>query len=160
MSLLDQSAPDYAEKLAQMKADRIAYQLAECKDRAERYPTDLQIRFELGQLYFEAGKTSDAIKEFQKAQNNPQRRIQAISYLAQCFARNGMNDMAAGRLQAALKEKQVFDEEKKELVYNLGCVLEKMNKWEEAIEQFKLIYELDSSYKDVEEKVNKYYSGS
>ena len=70
-----------------------------------------------------------------------------------------MNDLAARKFQDAIKEKPVFDDEKKELVYNLGCVLEKMNKADEAIEQFKLIYEIDIGYRDVAAKVDAYYSG-
>ena len=68
-----------------------------------------------------------------------------------------MNDMAANTLQEAIKEKLVFDEEKKELVYNLGSVLEKMGKKEEAIAQFKQIFGVDSGYKDVEAKIDAYY---
>ena len=41
------------------------------RSASERFPTDLQIRFELGQLYFQMGKITEAIKEFQKAQGNP-----------------------------------------------------------------------------------------
>ena len=125
----------------------------------ERFPTDLQIRFELGQLYFQAGKITEAMKEFQKAQGNPHRRIQALSYLGQCFARRGINDLAATTLQDAIKEKVVFDDEKKELVYLLGCVYEKMAKREEAIAQFKLIYAVDVGYKDVAAKMDAFYSG-
>jgi hypothetical protein len=67
--------------------------------------------------------------------------------------------MAARTLQSAIKEKPVFDEEKKDLVYNLGCVLESMGKKEEAIEQLKLIYEMDIGYKDVAAKVDAFYAG-
>ena len=81
-----------------------------------------------------------------------------MSYLAQCFAKKKMFDMAARTLQNAIKEKPVFDEEKKELVYNLGSVLEYMSKKEEAIEQFKLVYEIDASYKDVSKKIDDYYA--
>src|SRR5206468_10600697 len=70
----------------------------------EKYPNDLQIRFDLGELYFKAGKISEAISEFQKAQNNPHRRIQAMGYLGQCFARRGMNDLAARTLQNRSEE--------------------------------------------------------
>jgi tetratricopeptide (TPR) repeat protein len=160
LAQLDQSAPDYAEKAAQIKAERLAFRLEECKQRAERYPTDLMIRFEYGQLLFETGKIGEAIQEFQKAVNNPNRRVQSMTYLAQCFAHRGMNDLAARRLQEALKEKTGFDDEKKELLYILGCILEKMGKKEEAIEQFKQVYEVDSAYKDVEEKINRYYGGA
>ena len=89
------------------------------------------------QLYFQAGKISEAIQEFQKAQGNPHKRLAAMSYLAQCFAKRKMFDLAARTLQNAIKEKPVFDDEKKDLIYNLGCVLESMGKKEEAIEQFK-----------------------
>jgi tetratricopeptide (TPR) repeat protein len=156
---LDASAADYGEQSARIQAERDAYQMTETKSRADRYPTDLQIRFELGELYLKAGKISEAIQEFQKAKNYPAKRLQAMGYLGQCFARRGMNDMAASTLQNAIKEKPVFDDERKELGYQLGLVLEKMNKREEAIEQFKQIYEIDIGYKDVAARVDAYYSG-
>jgi len=144
--------------LDRLTKERVAFQLADVQKRVERYPTDLQIKFELGQLYFQAGKISEAIQEFQKAQANPNKRLQAMSYLAQCFAARGMNDLASRKLQEALKEKPGFDEEKKDLLYVLGCVFEKMGKKEEAIEQFKQIYEVDIGYKDVAAKVDAYYA--
>jgi tetratricopeptide (TPR) repeat protein len=160
LSQLDVSLPEQAEQAVKLQAERAEFQLNECKSRADRYPTDLQIRFELGELYFKTGKLSEAIQEFQKAQSNPARRISSMGYLGQCFARRNMNDLAARTLQNALKEKPVFDDEKKELIYQLGSILEKMGKKEDAIEQFKQIYEVDIGYKDVAAKVDAYYSGS
>lgn len=159
LAQLDLSNPEDAARGEQLKLERTAYQLDECRKRSERYPTDLQIKFELGQLYFQAGKYNEAMGEFQKAQGNPQRRLQAMAYFGQCLAAKGMNDMAARKLQDALKEKPGFDDEKKEMIYLLGSVLEKMGKKEEAIEQFKQIYEVDIGYKDVAAKVDEYYSG-
>ena len=159
ISLLDASAPDYAERTAKLQAEKQTYQLAECQKRSERFSTDLQIRFELGQLYFQAGKIGEAILEFQKAQGNPHRRIPAMSYLAQCFAKRKMFELATRTLQNALKEKAVFDDEKKELIYTLGCVLESMGKKDEAIKQLELIYEVDAGYRDVAAKVDAFYSG-
>jgi tetratricopeptide (TPR) repeat protein len=97
--------------------------------------------------------------EFQKAQGNPNKRLQAMSYMGQCLAKRGMLDMAANTLQMALKEKVGFDEEKKELIYALGSVLEKMGKKEEAIEHFKTIYQNDMGFKDVSAKIDAYYQG-
>jgi tetratricopeptide (TPR) repeat protein len=155
---LDPNAPDYQEQATKLQAERDAFQLAESKKRVDRYPTDLQIRFEYGEMLFKTNKISEAIAEFQKAQSNPARRITAMSYLGQCFAKRNMNDLAARTIQNAIKEKQVFDDEKKDLIYLLGCVLEKMGKKDEAIEQFKQIYEADISYKDVAAKVDAYYA--
>jgi tetratricopeptide (TPR) repeat protein len=157
-SELDPGTPDYDQRAAEIDAQKIAFQLEDCRQRAERYPTDLQIRFELGRLYYQAGKVSEAIQEFQKAQNNPQRRLASIMFLGRCFAKRGMNDMAARKFQDALKEKPSFDDEKKEMLYELGCVFEKMNKPDEAIEHFKQIYEADIGYRDVAAKVDAYYA--
>jgi tetratricopeptide (TPR) repeat protein len=157
---LDPNAPDYAEKSAQIKLERDAFLLAETKQRADRYPNDLGIRFELGELYFKLGRIGEAMPEFQKAQGNPHKRLQAMSYMGQCLARRGMYDMAAGTLQAALKEKVGFDDEKKELIYALGSVLEKMGKTPEAMEQFKQIYQIDMGFKDVAAKIDAFYQGN
>jgi tetratricopeptide (TPR) repeat protein len=156
---LDPAAPDYAEQSAKIQAEKLNFQVTDCQKRVEKYPTDLAIRFEMGQLYFQTGKITEAIQEFQKAQGNPHKRLIAMGYLAQCYAKRKMFDLAARTLQNAIKEKLVFDEEKKELVYNLGCVLESMGKKEEAIEQLKLIYEMDIGYKDVAAKVDAFYAG-
>jgi tetratricopeptide (TPR) repeat protein len=151
--------PEHAAQVEKLKADKLAYQMAECQKRVEKYPTDLAIRFEMGALYFQTGKITEAIQEFQKAQGNPYKRLAAMSYLAQCFAKRKMFDMAARTLQNAIKEKPVFDDEKKDLIYNLGTVLESMGKKEEALEQYKQIYEMDAGYKDVSAKVEAFYAG-
>jgi tetratricopeptide (TPR) repeat protein len=156
---LNPFAADLAEQQARITAEKLAFQTAECQKRVEKYPTDLGIRFEMGMLHFQAGKIGEAIAEFQKAQGNPHRRIAAMSCLAQCFARRKMFDLAAKTLQNAIKEKVGFDEEKKDLIYQLGCVFENMGKKEDAVEQFKIIYETDISYKDVAAKVDAFYAG-
>ena len=156
---LDPAAPDYNEKSGALKAEKLAFQVSECQKRVEKFPTDLVIRFEMGALYLQIGKIGEAIQEFQKAQGNPHKRIAAMNYLAQCFAKRKMFDLAANTLRNAIKEKPVFDDEKKDLIYNLGCVWESMGKKEDAIEQFKMIYEVDAAYRDVGAKVEKYYSG-
>jgi tetratricopeptide (TPR) repeat protein len=158
LSQLNPFASDHADQIAQLKAAKVEFKLSECKQRVEKYPTDLAIRFELGQLYFEAGKIGEAMAEFQKAQQNPNKRIQAMSYLAQCFAKRGINESAVRTLQNAIKEKPGFDEEKKDLIYNLGCVFETMGKKNEAIEQFLQIYETDVGYRDVAAKVDAHYA--
>ena len=75
-------------------------------------------------------------------------------------------DSAAGTLveiklrQLERDGRKLSDEEKKELIYQLGSILEKMGKKEESIEQFKQIYEIDIGYKDVAAKVDAYYGAS
>jgi tetratricopeptide (TPR) repeat protein len=158
LSQLDPQSADYAEQEAGLKAEKQRFVLADCRRRVERYPNDLQQRFEMGQICYEAGLLSEAIQEFQKAQNNPHRRIQSLYYLGLCFGAKGMHDLAARSFQTAIREKTVFDDEKKELIYSLGCAFEKMGRQEEAVEQLKLIYEADIGYRDVGAKVDAYYA--
>ena len=132
-------------------------ELEEMQALANKYPTDLSLRFDLGVLQFNAGRITQAIQSFQKAQNNPHNKIQSLNYLGQCFAQRSMNDLAARTLEKALAEKEVFDQEKMDLHYALGCVFDTMGRKEESIEQFKLIYEVDIEYRDVAAKVDQYY---
>jgi tetratricopeptide (TPR) repeat protein len=156
---IDPAAEDYEAQKAAVAAERDAFILSDCLARVEKYPTDKAIRFDLGLLYFNQGRIMEAQPEFQQAENNPHRRIQAMLYSARCMAARNMNDMAARKLQSALKEKQGFDDERKELLYTLGLVFEKMGKPEESIQQFIAIYEVDMKFREVEERVNRYYSG-
>ena len=82
-----------------------------------------------------------------------------MNFHAQCFTKRKMFDLATRTLQEALKEKLIFDEEKKELIYNLGGVLDAMGKKDEAIKQFELIYEVDINYRDIAAKVDAFYAG-
>jgi tetratricopeptide (TPR) repeat protein len=154
---LDATAPDYTERVAQINAEKQAYRIAECQKRVEKNPTDLAIRYEMGVLYFSAGKIAEATAEFQKSKNNPNKKVASMNYLAQCFAKRKMYPLAQNTFQDAIKEKQIFDEEKKELVYNLGLVFEAMEKPKEANEQFEQIYAVDIGYKDVQTRVDKFY---
>jgi len=128
-------------------------QLDECRRRVERYPTDLEARFDLGQCYFETGLISEAISEFQQAEAFPARRIQSLIYLGQCLARRGMYDIAVEKLQQALNGDSASGAEKKELVYGLGCVLEAAGRREETLARFKQLHQADAAYKDVATKV-------
>jgi tetratricopeptide (TPR) repeat protein len=156
---LDLSAPEYAAQKQALQKQRAEFQINEARRMVEAYPNDLAHRFELGVLLYQAGRTSEAIQEFQKAQNHPHKKVQSLYYLGQCFAQRNMLDLAVRSLQNALAEKQVFDDEKKELIYALGCVLEKQGHPDRAIDQFKQIYEVDIGFKDVAAKVDAFYGG-
>jgi len=158
LAQLDPNAPDYAARKEAILKQKQEFLLADARRRVERYPNDPHLRFELGQLLYEAGQTREAIEQFQKAQASPSLRIRSLYHLSLCFMRRGMHDLAARSLQNALKEKTEMDGEKKELLYTLGLAYEKMGRREEALEQFKLIYETDIAFRDVAERVDAYYA--
>jgi len=145
------------EEAVALENEKDRFLLEDAEDRARRYPNDLQFKYELGVLQFEHDLINEAIGQFQLSQRNPQRRIRSLYYLARCFGRKGQNDIAAEQLEKAKSELMLMDDTKKDIVYELGCVFEATGNIEKALEQFKEIYSVDIGYRDVAEKIEKYY---
>lgn len=155
---LDPNDAEYESTKQAFEKEKHNIAFESCKKRSENYPNDLAIKFELGVLYYEREQYKEAIQLFQKAQANPHIRIKALHHLGRCFLQRGILDLAVRPIQTAIGEKEIFDEQHKDLIYDLGLIYEKMGKPEEAIEQFKLIYEVDIDYKDVSDRVDNYYA--
>ena len=51
-----------------------------------------------------------------------------------------------------------MDDRKKDAIYELGCCFESMGKKDKAIEEFKVVYSADISFRDVADKINAFYS--
>ena len=151
-------ADQYASQLDDLKKQRAELLLDEARKRVERNPTDLQVRFELGEVMVNAGNYKDAIAELQKARQNPNVRLRAMNLLGRCYTERGMFDLAANTLSTAASDLSQMDNTKKDIVYNLGLVYEKMSQKEKSIECMKQIYEIDYGYRDVAERVEGSYS--
>ncbi|MEQ1862549.1 MAG: hypothetical protein ABMA13_21730 [Chthoniobacteraceae bacterium] len=152
-----EDAAQYQETLAELRRQRANTQLDDCKRRVERNPTDLQLRFELGEKLLEAGNFNDAIPELQRARQNPNARLRAMSLLGRCFVHKGMLDIAAGQFQSAVAEMTGMDNVKKDTLYELALVYETMGKRDEYLAALKLIIEVDYSYKDAAKRVETSY---
>lgn len=153
-------APDIEAKRAQLqqiRAERAMVAINEARARVERNPTDKQVRFDLGQAYFNAAMYTEAIPELQQAKSNPNIRIKAMLLLGRCFERKNMNDLAQSALSEASKELAIMDNTKKEILYELALVNEKMGRQEQYLEALKEIYNADYGYRDVARRVESSY---
>jgi tetratricopeptide (TPR) repeat protein len=153
-------ASDYAarsEALAQAKRQRAELLIEDARKRSERNPTDLQLRFELGERLVEAGRPRDALPELQRARQNPNARLKSMNLLGRCYRDLGMLDLAAKQLEEAAREIISMDAMKKEIVYNLGLVYEAMGDAEKSVTAMKQIYEADYGYRDVAARVESSY---
>jgi tetratricopeptide (TPR) repeat protein len=148
---------DHLEILKQRKAASL---IDEAQRRVERNPTDLQLRFELGERLLAAGNFNDAVPELQKARQNPNTRLRAMSLLGRCFVLKGMADMAANQFVSAASEMTAMDSVKKETLYDLAMVYEKMGKKEDYLKCLKDIIEVDYSYRDAAQRVEQSYQTS
>ena len=147
----------YAVELGTLKQQRAEIALEAARLRVEQNPTDLQLRFELGEILADLSNWQEAIPELQKARQNPNVRMRAMSLLGQCFTARGMLDLAAKTLSDAVAELMVMDAVKKDAIYNLGLVYEKMGNAEKSVDCMKQIYEVDYGYRDVAQRVESSY---
>jgi tetratricopeptide (TPR) repeat protein len=150
----------YTKRMAELKAareKRAELLIDEARKRLERNPTDLQLRFELGEYLVSAGRFREALPELQRARQNPNARLKAMNLLGRCYRELGMLDLSMKQLEDAAKEILAMDAMKKEIVYNLGLVYEQMSEKEKSLNCMKQIYEADYGYKDVAERVESSY---
>ena len=153
-------APDIAERRAELdeiKRQRGMKAVEESKQRVDRNPTDKAYRFDLGQAYFNCGMFGEAIPELQQARTNPNLRIKALLMLGKCFEKKNMNDLAINAFSDAAKDMPAMDNIKKELLYELAMVYEKVGKRDEYLECLKDIYNFDYGFKDVAKRVESSY---
>ena len=147
----------YRAELGELETQRAQLLVDEARKRVERNPTDLQLRFELGEILVNLGNYKDAISELQRARQNPNVRLRAMNLLGKCYAERGMFDLAANILSTAAAELVQMDSIKKDIVYSLGLVYEKMKQGDKSVECMKQIYEVDYGYRDVADRVEGSY---
>jgi len=145
------------EELKVAKKKRAEILVEDARKRVERNPTDLQLRFELGEHLVNAGHFREALPELQRARQNPNARLKAMNMLGRCYSDLGMLDLAMKQLEEASREILAMDAMKKEIIYNLGLVYERMGEREKSLGCMKQIYEADYGYKDVATRVESSY---
>jgi tetratricopeptide (TPR) repeat protein len=149
----------YRQQLIEAEKSQIDILIAESRERVDRNPTDNELRYELGSRLFRATQYREAIQHLQQAKRSPNLRIKVMSLLGQCYERMNMTDLAASQFEEAITELQVMDETKKELLYNLGLLYERLENMPKYLEALKQIYSVDYVYRDVAERVERSYGG-
>lgn len=140
-----------------MESQRLQYKFDDLQSRVERYPNDLQLRFEWGVMLFENDYINEAIQQLQIAQRSAKNRVQALYYLGVCFRSKQQYDVAFRQLETALVELLVMDANKKKVLYELGELAELMGDPKKASDFFMQIYQEDIGYRDVASRIEKSY---
>ncbi len=159
-SVLEQD-PNNEEAKAQyeQKKREIAQAVVEdARVRVEANPTDAQLQFKFGQALFEAEQFAEAIPALQRARSNPNLRVKSMLMLGKCYAAKHMTDMAIHQLEDANGEYPNMDDTKKELLYTIASLYEQSGNKDKALDNYKVIYEVDYGYRDVAQKVESSYS--
>jgi tetratricopeptide (TPR) repeat protein len=164
--------PGLAQRAAELRVDQLKAQSAQTEETitsvtelriteyqnlVREYPSEERFLLELAERLCEAGRLNEAIVPYQAAQRSTKHRVAATYGLGECFHGKGLNDLAVEQFLAAKEELPVMDKLKKQVVYALGGCFEAMGRNDEATAEFKQIYTMDVSYRDVAAKIKELY---
>ena len=150
LDLLRDGKETDAEKVS---AELLDFRVAEFRKRVKIYPTDLNLRFKLGDLLFGKELMDEAIGEFQQTVRDPKFRAESQLRLGRAFKVKGQYELAQRQLTQALEGQTGLSERVKEIRYEMGDVYHLMDKKAEAKTEFGKIYEQDIAYRDVADRL-------
>ena len=150
----DPSRADLKAKRQEVVAERDAFELAVFNERQKQYPTDMNVRYELGVRQHHVGQHDDAIVSFQQATRDPKRRIHALNMLGRCFFAKKLYQEAQSQFETGIQQYEMTtDPLAKELRYNLAMSFEAQAKWPQAIEWYSVIVQQDYQYRDAAKRL-------
>ncbi|HRR29488.1 MAG TPA: tetratricopeptide repeat protein, partial [Victivallales bacterium] len=75
-----------------------------------------------------------------------------------CFAEKKQYDLAIEQFTKAISEMIAMDKQKMDALYHLGICYENAGNKEKALECYKEIYQANIKYKDVGERIQRFYN--
>jgi tetratricopeptide (TPR) repeat protein len=124
-------------------------ELEVCRERVQKYPTDLRLKYRLGYALFRSGEYDEAIPVLQEARDDPRHRIRCQILIGRSFFDKGSYSQAADVLREALEKYQLTgDEISKEMMYWVGRACEAGGETEEAKAMYGKLLRLDYNYAD------------
>lgn len=113
------------KEMQSMNKDKLDYELKEFMEWIEHYPTDGQIRFDIGKRMAILKRYDEAIPVLQQATSDPKFKIEASIWLGKSFLNAGFPDEAVEVLERTLNEASTADENRQlDLYYTLGRAME------------------------------------
>jgi len=154
-----QNPADAAAQADAAKARRAVLELeiTEYKERAAAYPTDRSVKFEIGRIMADQGKTEEAMPYLQQAKEEPKLRTAAAHLLGRCFAAEQWFAEAVEEYKAALSSVDPGQSERDlEIRYELMLALIELARAERSVQHAKDAAEIcsailrkDIGYRDI-----------
>ena len=143
-------------ELEAMTSEMDKFELDHLRLCVDNYPTDLWVKYQYGLCLMRNERYDDAIPLLQEARKDPRHAVEAMNKMGLCFFLKGWLQDAVDIFKQATKIHEIPDDElAKELRYNLGRVYEQLGNLPEALELYRKIAQIDYSYKDVRQRVDK-----
>ncbi len=114
---------------------------------------DYETHYNLGIAYKEMMLIDPAIEEFKKAMRDPERTLECCSMLAICEHAQGNLEAAVDWLHQGIDAPGFPPEDSIGLRYDLGEMLTQLGRQDEAQSNFQIVYDMDSEYREVAQKL-------
>lgn len=116
-----EKTPESIELYKKMKAELNSVEMGVYRTRAERYPNNPGLKYELGLRLKRAGQFSEAIKSLQGAVEDAKRKSKTHMELGECFQQIKQYKLAMTNYEAALAAASSRDlDERKQILYRAG----------------------------------------
>lgn len=116
--------PELTKIRARLLKEINSRELSLYQQKADRYPTEMAHRFEVGVRLLQAGQIDEAIRELQLARGDPRHFARALVYLGYCFAHRNNWRLAQRNFEEALQHLPPSEESlRKEIMFQVaqGC---------------------------------------
>jgi len=115
---------------------------------------DYGTHYNLAIAYKEMGLIDDAIIEFQISLNGLKWLVPSSAMLGVCYVEKGLYPLAIDVLKNAIEKMEDKDESYRAMKYDLAEVYEKNNNIKEALDSYMEIFEWNSKFRAVSDKIN------
>ncbi len=114
---------------------------------------DTETHYNLGIAYKEMGLLDDAIEQFDKVVNDPQRRTDCLTLKGVCLVQKGAFEEAVTTFKEGLGSGDLKDCERISLYYELGLLYMAWNQPLEALDCFQCVADADPFFRNVDEQI-------
>lgn len=119
------------------------------RERVDKYPTDLRLKYQLGKALVAVGEYDEAIPLLQEAQSDPRSRQRCRLMIGRSFFEKGAFAQAAEVLSEALEQSDAKDDDlAKNMLYWVARSFEGGGKVDEARAAFGKLLRMDYNYAD------------
>lgn len=151
-----ESDGEHQQLVTRLRDDLNRMELEIYDRRAQRYPQDLELKFQLGMRLKRIGNFREALNCFELSQNLPARRYFSALERGECLQRQKQYEKALECYCLAAEEPSADRIETKKLaLYRLGVLAEGLKHWDAAERGLSDLVALDSVYKDAATRLDK-----
>ncbi len=156
----DASDLDIDSSLAaiEAKAEQVAAETPQLADSQRGVVTvitdeDTESAYNLGIAYKEMGLLDDAIAEFDKAMNDPARKLDCITLKAACYMEQQQFEQAEEMLTAALIDSTFGPDDQIVIYYETGQLYEAWGRPADALASYQVVADNNSAFRNVAIKI-------